>query len=463
MRRRELIDMYIKGKYSWLKHMDFMVIDILALVFSFSISYLLKFKNMHWWKEEEWQMLLILLCLLNIVITFLDGRFSGVLKRRLYEDVIVSSLHLLYMVASTSFIFYILKMGSSFSREMLLMMYGMYFFIGVMSRYVWRKIVSKKRLANKRLLYVVCEDDKKDEVISNALVEGMQNYSVVGSSSEDGFLDELLKSRAQEILIALDPGCISRSTYEKLIANGIGIHMDVESMIGFQTEEQFVTKVGVYKTLSVGMYSFTPRQMFYIWIKRAFDIICGLIGLVVLIPLSVIVKVAYLSKGDKKSIFYTQDRVGKEGEIIKIFKFRSMVSNADEVLQELLKDEKYRREWEEDQKFENDPRITKVGSFLRKTSLDEIPQLLNVLKGEMSLVGPRPLVKGELEAHDGLKLYNEVKPGITGWWGCNGRSNVDYRTRLELEYYYVKNCSLYLDIVCILKTVLAVLKRDGSK
>lgn len=96
---------------------------------------------------------------------------------------------------------------------------------------------------------------------------------------------------------------------------------------------------------------------------------------------------------------------------------------------------------------------------MRKTSLDEIPQLLNVLKGDMSLVGPRPLFEGELEANDGLKLYNSVKPGITGWWGCNGRSNIDYRERLEIAYYYVKHCSLYLDVVCIFKTVLAVLKR----
>lgn len=241
------------------------------------------------------------------------------------------------------------------------------------------------------------------------------------------------------------------------------MHMNIESMIGFQTEDQFVTKVGVYKTLTVGAYSFTPGQLIYLGLKRVFDIICGLIGLVVLVPLSLIVKIVNLMSGDTESIFYTQKRIGLNGKIIRIFKFRSMVPNADEVLKELLKDEKYRKEWEENQKFENDPRITKIGNFLRKTSLDEVPQLLNVLKGDMSLVGPRPLVEGELEAHDGLKLYNSVKPGITGWWGCNGRSNIDYRERLELEYYYVKHCSLYLDILCIFKTVFVVLKREGSK
>ena len=134
-----------------------------------------------------------------------------------------------------------------------------------------------------------------------------------------------------------------------------------------------------------------------------------------------------------------------------------------QTLNTALKDEKYKKEWEEEQKFSNDPRITKVGRILRKTSIDELPQMINVLKGDMSLVGPRPLVDGELEQHGGLKLYQRVKPGITGWWGCNGRSNIDYRERLELEYYYVRNCSLYLDILCIFRTIVAVIKKDGAQ
>lgn len=140
-----------------------------------------------------------------------------------------------------------------------------------------------------------------------------------------------------------------------------------------------------------------------------------------------------------------------------------MVPNAGEILQELLKDEKHRKEWEENQKIENNPRITPVGKILRLTSCDEIPQAINISIGDMSLIGPRPLVEGELEAHGGMNLYNKVRPGLTGWWGCNGRSNIDYKERLGLEYYYVKNCSLYFDVLCVLRTVVAVLKRDGSK
>ena len=199
-------------------------------------------------------------------------------------------------------------------------------------------------------------------------------------------------------------------------------------------------------------------------IKRIFDLICALIGCFFMLPVAVIVKVSYMITGDFKSIFYKQKRVGKNGKLIGIYKFRSMVSNADEVLKELLKDPKYKKEWDENQKFENDPRITKVGKIIRKTSLDELPQFINVIINDMSLIGPRPLVVGELDAHNGNhEIYESVKPGITGWWACNGRSATTYEKRLDLEYYYVKNRSLLLDIKCIFKTISAVLFEKGAK
>ena len=201
----------------------------------------------------------------------------------------------------------------------------------------------------------------------------------------------------------------------------------------------------------------------YLLFKRLFDILFGVCGLVLLLPVCAILKIALLFTGDRGKLLYQQERVGKDGRIIKIYKFRSMVVDSQEQLEELLKDEHYRREWEETQKIEDDPRITKIGHYLRKTSLDELPQLLNVIKGDMSLVGPRPLVPGELQLHGGSPLYWQVKPGITGWWACHGRSDINYKERLEMEYYYVNNCSLKLDIICIYKTVIAVLEQKGAK
>ncbi len=200
----------------------------------------------------------------------------------------------------------------------------------------------------------------------------------------------------------------------------------------------------------------------YRYIKRLLDIILSLIGLIILIPICIVVKISFLCKGDKKSIFFKHTRIGKDGKPFMMYKFRSMVHNAEELLEELLKDERYKKEWAESQKIEKDPRVTTIGAFLRKSSMDELPQLLNVLKGDMSIVGPRPLVDGELEEHGGSKIYWKEKPGITGWWGCHGRSDVDYSQRLELEYYYIQNMSFKLDVICILKTVTAVVKHKGA-
>lgn len=207
------------------------------------------------------------------------------------------------------------------------------------------------------------------------------------------------------------------------------------------------------------------RELVYLFVKRCFDIVCGLIGVVCLVPLIVIVKIVNICNKDFDSIFYFQKRIGKDGKEFKLYKFRSMVINADEILEQTLKNDKKRaEEWKKYQKFENDPRITKIGNILRKTSLDEVPQFINILKGDMSMIGPRPLVPGELDSHNGNhEIYESVRPGITGWWACNGRSATTYEERLDLEYYYVKNRSLWLDIKCVFKTISAVICKKGAK
>ena len=232
-----------------------------------------------------------------------------------------------------------------------------------------------------------------------------------------------------------------------------------------QEDELIKTREIIMNVEQQGVEKTTLRELGYRFIKRIFDIVCGLIGVICLVPLIVIVKIISICNGDRKSIFYTQKRIGKNGKEFKLYKFRSMVPNADEILEQTLKMDKVRaEEWKKYQKFEHDPRITKIGNILRKTSLDEVPQFINILKGDMSMIGPRPLVPGELDQHNGNhEIYESVRPGITGWWACNGRSATTYEERLELEYYYVKNKSLWLDIKCVFKTISAVLTKKGAK
>lgn len=206
------------------------------------------------------------------------------------------------------------------------------------------------------------------------------------------------------------------------------------------------------------------RSLVYRSTKRGLDIIFAILGVTIMLPVAIIVKIISICYGDYNSIIYKHTRIGKNGQKFQMYKFRTMVPNSKEILDELLKDEKYRKEWEENQKFENDPRITKIGSILRKTSIDELPQFLNILKNDMSLIGPRPLVPGELEAHNGNpNIYQKVKPGITSWWASHGRSAISYEDRLNLEYYYIQNRSFILDMKCIFATIKAVLMKTGAK
>lgn len=208
-----------------------------------------------------------------------------------------------------------------------------------------------------------------------------------------------------------------------------------------------------------------PKR-FYRIIKRLIDIVAGSVGLIILIPITIVLYIINIFADESKGpLFYDQLRVGKNGQYFKIYKFRTMIVGADEILEKYLEEnEEARKEFKETQKLSNDPRITKLGRILRKTSLDEFPQFINVLKGDMSLIGPRPLVKGELDAHNGNhEIYESVRPGISGWWAANGRSDLSYDERLKLEYYYAENFSLWLDIKCVFKTIVSVIKKEGAK
>ena len=199
-------------------------------------------------------------------------------------------------------------------------------------------------------------------------------------------------------------------------------------------------------------------------IKRTMDISAGIVGIAALIPITTFVYVGSKISNNKGPIFYTQERIGKDGKVFKMYKYRTMVENADEVLEEMLeKDEKLRKEYTVYKKLKNDVRITKIGSFLRKTSLDETPQLINVLKGDMSLIGPRPYLPREKK--DMGKYYKDIikeKPGITGFWQVSGRSNTTFRQRLKMEKYYVENNNIKLDMQILIKTFNTAIKKRGG-
>lgn len=198
----------------------------------------------------------------------------------------------------------------------------------------------------------------------------------------------------------------------------------------------------------------------YIKVKRVIDVILASIALILLSPLFAIIAIA-IKIDSKGPVFFAHKRIGKNGKIIKLYKFRSMVINAEELIKSFTPEQM--REYKENYKLTNDPRITKVGKFLRKTSLDELPQLINIINGDLSIIGPRPVVADELEKYGTNKdKFLSVTPGLTGYWAANGRSNTTYEQRMEMELYYIDNLSLKMDIKVFFKTILSVVKKEGA-
>ena len=199
-------------------------------------------------------------------------------------------------------------------------------------------------------------------------------------------------------------------------------------------------------------------------LKRAFDLGSVVVILALFGWLMILIAIAVRVSGGSK-VIYGHTRVGRNGQLFQCLKFRSMVANSDEVLRHLLEtDPDARAQWDRDFKLKDDPRITRIGRFIRKTSLDELPQLWNVIKGEMSIVGPRPVVQAEFDQYYGgaREHYLSVPPGLTGLWQVSGRNDLDYAQRVELDKLYVDNSNILYDFVIVMRTVKVMVVRRGA-
>jgi len=207
------------------------------------------------------------------------------------------------------------------------------------------------------------------------------------------------------------------------------------------------------------------QGILYRFSKRLFDILISGIMLVILIPVFIVFSVIYLIGENRGPLFYRQVRVGRNGELFKMYKFRSMVVNADKKL--LANKELYEKYVANSYKLPDgeDPRVTKFGRFIRRTSLDELPQFINIFIGNMSIIGPRPIVEKELTEYGTKERIDKllsVTPGAMGYWQASGRSNIEYPERCEIELYYVEHASLGFDIKIMFKNIISIFKHDGA-
>lgn len=280
---------------------------------------------------------------------------------------------------------------------------------------------------------------------------------------EDEELENIIaKEHIEQVIVALPN--ISKDEINKLMlrlydqVKIIKYMPTVDAMLTFNSKIQDFDGSLLISTAQ-GTMGFFER-----FVKRIIDIFASLFGIILLVPISIYVKIKNNKNDDHDPIIFRQDRIGLDGKPIKIYKFRTMIPNAEAVLEELMeKDEAIKEEYLKNKKLQNDPRITEAGKILRKTSLDEFPQFINVLKGEMSLVGPRPYLFREKD--DMGIYYNSVikcRPGITGMWQANGRSDVGFEERCKLDDYYYKNWTIGLDMIIIYKTIKSVFYGKGA-
>ena len=297
-----------------------------------------------------------------------------------------------------------------------------------------------------------------DKPISNKITE---KYSLLGKVSD---AEKIVKNSSVQNVIITAPG-MERSKLQQLITTvqpyvrNLSYVPDLigTPMMGVEAQVLFTEEI-----LMLHMRNNLAMRRNKIY-KRIFDLICTIGGGVLILP--IIAVIALLVAIDNKgNVIFAHRRIGKDGKEFPCYKFQSMVPNAQEILQDYLaKNPEARKEWEESFKLTNDPRVTKLGAFLRKTSLDELPQLWNVIKGDMSLVGPRPIVKKEIERYgEYFREYAMVLPGITGMWQASGRSDTTYEERVAMDTWYVRNWSVWLDIMYLAKTFTAVIFGKGA-
>jgi exopolysaccharide biosynthesis polyprenyl glycosylphosphotransferase len=440
------------------------ILDLITLSFSLPLAYFIRFnllsKIPYFYVEKNeipqffpYYFTLNLILFVTWVLLFIIYRVYRSKNLLSFQQVFSAITIGTFLISSLSFFY----RDFSYSRLVFILTWGVAILLTFFTRIILflLKISIIGKIANK---IIIVGRNEVSEVIKSFWEQNPYlNYKVIDVIEDIDNIDELVsKNNINEILVTKR---ISDGEVLKLISlkrkKGVYIKMVPESYLFFSKRISFDEISGI----PVMELEISNLEGFQGYIKEIIDIVLGTIGLILFSPLFIII--AILIKLDSEGpIFYKHLRVGRYGKPFYLWKFRTMYKDADKILD---KYPEIKKEFEKEFKLKNDPRVTRIGKFLRKFSLDEIPQIFNILKGEMSIVGPRPVTFKELEKYGEYKdEVLRVKPGLTGLWQVSGRSDLDYARRIALDLYYIQNWSLLLDIKIILKTIPAVFLGKGA-
>lgn len=470
--------MYKRQKKSWVKHLDFLILDIICLEIAFYSSCLIRLGNMRRFPMlmDYYNRLAGVLLLMDICIVFFFEAYTGILRRNKVQELKAVMIHCSIVFVSITVYMWATKQSEIYSRQIIFVFWGIAIVIEYFSRCLWKIYIRQRMIRGRKFsqLLVVTEKRYAQECVSDfqhnrykefevtgvvIVDEDMMGTSICGVpvvASADGFLEYVRVNVVDEVFINGNTRESSEALANELLELGLTVHFNLvrESRL---MPNKMVEHCGKYLVLTTSMKIATTRQVF---IKRCMDIVGSLIGLL-LTGIAFLIFAPLIKIQSPGPVFYSQTRIGKNGRRFKFYKFRTMVTGADQMKQELMEQNEMEGLMF---KMENDPRIFGVGKFMRKFSIDELPQFWNVLKGDMSLVGTRPPTEDEFEQYElHHKARLGIRPGLTGMWQVSGRSDIkDFEEIVALDTQYISEWSLGMDIRIIFRTVLVVLTGKGS-
>ena len=456
----------MKTNNSLFKHLDFIIIDILCL----SISFVLSFWGYHYIRtggfvsldayDGAYRLIIILVLFSHLFIALAGSEYSGILRRDSFAEARNLIWHNAKVLIILLSVLFFLKTSATYSRIVLLSTFALNtlfcFFLRVLRKKHLLHSAPEKISSGRRILIITGEEqaDNLNEILAPRAYSG---YEVAGTVTPSEYEFYIKEHVVDEAFISIPESNIRNNVIEKLIDMGIIIHLDMGEFLE-NMPNSAVEIINDRTVITAGINPMTIRQRF---IKRTMDIFISLIGLIFTAVIFLIFSPIIFIQSPGHIIF-KQKRVGRNGRIFDFYKFRSMYPDAEKRKAELMEQNKMQGLMF---KMDNDPRIIPIGHFLRKSSIDELPQFWNVLKGDMSLVGTRPPTLDEFEKYS---LYHasrlSIKPGITGLWQISGRSDItDFEQVVMLDREYIRNFSLLKDFYILMKTILVVFKRKGSE
>ena len=472
--------MYKKENNSWLKHIDFVILDILCLQLAFILAYEIRVAKGIPYLNPLYENMAFVLVIFQLLVSFFGESFSGVLRRGFLIEMKCMIEHEICVMLLAVLYLFISQQGVMYSRGAFTIMCTLYFFIAYAARIGWKKVIRSRKFAEgeKRSILIITTDAKAANVVKALRGDSYGTYHLAGVAlldknktgsmiqsvpvvaGADDVTAYIHKNWVDEVFFALPEHVdIPKKIMKDCNRMGVVTHVQLAALNELG-KNQVVEEIAGYMVLSSSINIVSSWQLL---VKRLMDIAGGLVGCIftgiIYIFIAPIMKVK--SPGP---VFFSQVRMGKNGKPFKIYKFRSMYMDAEERKKELM--EKNNIKDGLMFKMDDDPRIIKeIGHFIRKTSLDEFPQFWNILKGDMSLVGTRPPTMDEwdkYELHHRRRLA--IKPGLTGMWQVSGRSEItDFEEVVELDTKYIEQWSIGLDIKILFKTVTVVFTGSGAK